>query len=963
MGDLIDFASQAIKPFTTLPAEQQQAAQESADYARNAALDFSSRGIVGKAVDVGKMALGGLGYVTSPVTALGRAFVSKPVEEATGVPHQYTDMALSLLPLGSKIPAVNAALDTGKELVAGGKVPALGLTRLPGDRPRETIASSALNVDGRIFTGPSHADAVGYAIEKGGVDARAIDEKIKANDFGYLTSEGRYVSEEEAAKIAGVDRKDITFPAKQSAAEVGRAGNINLSKITGPDEIHNLLTETAQTSPEVQGAGRGVISLGEQEQLARETGMTVDDLLKRTKGEAFNAERAVAARNLLTTSAQDVFRRAKAAQGGSDADVAAFMESLTRHRAIQEQVSGLTAEAGRALGSFRIPAGFDEAKALKKIIGDAGGRQNAEDIAAAVQNLDPDKLGTFTANVFRPTWKDKARTLWLNLVLSNPTTHAANTTSNFLTLFASQIPEAVGSGIINAVTGGKGDTLTQAGARLYGYVSGMRAGFANAGKTIATGVAPSEGSKLELARFQPFGQGAGRILTGPTTAMSAEDELFKGMATTGEMYSQAAGMAQKEGLSILKDPAAFRQRVVDLASNPTPDMLDAAAKHAEYVTFQSPLGKIGQASMNLRKEIPGGWFVMPFVRTPANIFKYAAERTPAGLAMSDVRDNLMGKNGIAARNTQMSRMALGTGAATALASWAAEGRITGAGPTDPNMAALYREQGIPPYSIKFGDKWYSYRRLDPFASVIGPVADLVELGKASEGPDADKIGGMIVTALSNNLVNKTYLSGISDFFAALNDKSGTMGDRWIQSMAGSLVPAGVAGAARIEDPVLRDARGIVDTLRSRIPFASEDLAPRRTRVFGDVIKRDEALGPDWLSPVTVSPQKNDPVIGEMIRLGVTPGPPQRKIRGEDLTPQQFSEYQRLAGERTRERLTPIVTGLTWPTLSDAEKEKAIQKEIVAARNFARNAVLPKPKKGEVVAPPDQPFGNSMFGGQ
>ena len=79
--------------------------------------------------------------------------------------------------------------------------------------------------------------------------------------------------------------------------------------------------------------------------------------------------------------------------------------------------------------------------------------------------------------------------------------------------------------------------------------------------------------------------------------------------------------------------------------------------------------------------------------------------------------------------------------------------------------------GWQPYSINVGGKWYSYRRLDPFASLLGPVADFVELSKQIPSTDRDKLCAAVVTALASNLINKTYLpaSAISQLpFTTLN---------------------------------------------------------------------------------------------------------------------------------------------------------------------------------------------------
>src|SRR3546814_5436897 len=84
--------------------------------------------------------------------------------------------------------------------------------------------------------------------------------------------------------------------------------------------------------------------------------MTADELWRRRQGQALNAEQALAARQLVSKSGNELVNLAKRVKRGSDADLAAFRQPWVRHVAIQEQVSGMTAEAGRALQSFRMIA-------------------------------------------------------------------------------------------------------------------------------------------------------------------------------------------------------------------------------------------------------------------------------------------------------------------------------------------------------------------------------------------------------------------------------------------------------------------------------------------------------------------------------------------------------------------------------------------------------------------------------
>src|SRR3546814_12677927 len=74
--------------------------------------------------------------------------------------------------------------------------------------------------------------------------------------------------------------------------------------------------------------------------------------------------------------------------------------------------------------------------------------------------------------------------------------------------------------------------------------------------------------------------------------------------------------------------ASERQaRYAELRDNPTPAMIEAADKQAQYLTFQKPLGPGGRGIQQFANEVPGAKLVIPFVRTPINILKFAAERS------------------------------------------------------------------------------------------------------------------------------------------------------------------------------------------------------------------------------------------------------------------------------------------------------------------------------------------------
>jgi hypothetical protein len=70
----------------------------------------SMKGLADAALGAGKVALGGIGYVASPLSALYRAVLGQPVEDVTGIPREYTEFAAQLATPGIGFPRAPGAV-------------------------------------------------------------------------------------------------------------------------------------------------------------------------------------------------------------------------------------------------------------------------------------------------------------------------------------------------------------------------------------------------------------------------------------------------------------------------------------------------------------------------------------------------------------------------------------------------------------------------------------------------------------------------------------------------------------------------------------------------------------------------------------------------------------------------------------------------------------------------------------
>ena len=191
------------------------------------------------------------------------------------------------------------------------------------------------------------------------------------------------------------------------------------------------------------------------------------------------------------------------------------------------------------------------------------------------------------------------------------------------------------------------------------------------------------------------------------------------------------------------------------------------------------------------------------------------------------------------------------------------------------------------------------------------------MGQVDEAT-ADQLATAAVLSIVQNMSSKTYMSGVTEFLDAL-DSSSTDPEannyklnRWLQRLAGSMVPASVANIERVMSPEMSAPYGYLDRIKSRIPGFSEDLPPRRN-IFGEPVVLEGGIGPDIMSPIYTSTDKKDPVADEIVRQKTSLSMPRRVVNNVELSPQQYDRYVLLySGEGLK--------GTKGKKLKDALKE-------------------------------------------
>ena len=401
------------------------------------------------------------------------------------------------------------------------------------------------------------------------------------------------------------------------------------------------------------------------------------------------------------------------------------------------------------------------------------------------------------------------------------------------------------------------------------------------------------------------------------------------------LVREASLIADKQGLKG-KEKADFIIKYKDDNFNPDSSaLMQYSMEEAQYLTFtkelqDKTLGKVIQEATN---KIPYLRFVVPFVRTPTNILKFAFERTPFVTVLKEERQRLLAEfNSADPILKARARGKVVTGALTVggLIDVAFNNReyITGGGPSNEREKEALMATGWRPYSIKIGDTYFSYQRLDPLATPLGVVADLVETGIREEASFDESLlehaTTSMVLALTRNATNKSYLAGIQMWADALGDP-----DRYVEKLgrnyAGSLVPNLISQTADYDTQAIKETRSVMDAVKRKLGMRGS--LDTKRNILGEEYVAEQWMGTGFINPIQLSTKKNDPILTEMASLNHAFRNPPPSLGGQiDLL-----EYENDKGQSANDRQLELLKTVKLRGLS----LRQTLNKLIKSRNYQR----------------------------
>lgn len=292
-----------------------------------------------------------------------------------------------------------------------------------------------------------------------------------------------------------------------------------------------------------------------------------------------------------------------------------------------------------------------------------------------------------------------------------------------------------------------------------------------------------------------------RIVATPGRVIASQDEGFKAAAYVFERNALAYRGAKAFEDSLLAqgvDPAqaASRaaERLVELKKNPPPEIDAAAVDFGKMLTFSRDLDGFAKSVQQFSNKNVLTKTTLPFVRTPTWLLSEGLQHSYFAPLSKQWRKDMAA--GGAQADLAAAKFGLGSMFMAAATSLAVEGKITGGGPSNPELRKAYMRDGWRPYAVTLDEGEYdedflkflngfkfldpsigknkklyiSLRGLDPIARPFAMAADYVEYARYED--DEDEIGQVAVGALFglyNSVAEAPFMQAASSMVGILGN--------------------------------------------------------------------------------------------------------------------------------------------------------------------------------------------------
>ena len=373
---------------------------------------------------------------------------------------------------------------------------------------------------------------------------------------------------------------------------------------------------------------------------------------------------------------------------------------------------------------------------------------------------------------------------------------------------------------------------------------------------------------------------------------------------------------------------------------PTQEAVEYATRRAQEATFRE--ANALAVSINKLKGTKAGLIfeaAIPFTKTPANILTTGARYSPIGVVQSAIQ--LIHKENPSKVIETFSKGLTGSGLTMMGFYMAKNGLARGQYEDNSKVEALKQASGELPNSIITPQGSYTIDWAQPAAIPFFMGVDMAESLKNNGNDDYVQAAWDALMAGGDTLINQSMLKGVMDLFGGY----GSATEKVMQLPVNYLqqaFPTALGQVARINDPLKRQidyssgASRTLTGLQAKTPGLSKDLPVKRD-ILGHPQKYGEGILnviQQFISPGYIAKKSDDPIVNELSRLYDSEGSeflPRATVykftkdkTDYKLTNDEVSEFQRVMGEYTKDKLEALIYSSEYNSLTDAEKAKKIK---------------------------------------
>ena len=571
---------------------------------------------------------------------------------------------------------------------------------------------------------------------------------------------------------------------------------------------------------------------------------------------------------------------------------------------------------------------------------------------AEIQKMMTDKL---------PPDKNSRLKSWMRIsMLFNPKTQVRNVVGNALIMPVNSISDVISSKV-DKIIAKKTGVRTTGTTDIKALLKGIKKGAYEATNDYKKGINTKDmdGNRFEISNQKSFSE---KNLIGKS--LNRTEALLNYVMDVGDrVFSEAAFENSLQNQMTLNNTTEVTQEMIDIAH--TEALQRTWNDNNNYTKFvldvRRGLNKIKVAGYGL------GDVLIPFAKTPANLTKAIVDYSPAGL-VSTITKGINLKNSLSngqytAKMQHQFVQSLGKATAGTMLyvlgiALAKAGITSGESDDDKDTRDFIKNAlGISSYSIKIGDKSFTYDWAQPIAAPLSITANVVNSKKNKETALSEAIIGSLDTA-GSILLEQSFLSSLNDVLSDNNGvASGIVNE--VLELPSRAIPTFAKQIADLVDDTQRQTyeydspiKTAKNKIIAKLPGVSKTLSPS-VDTMGREIKKyggKSNIFNVFLNPANVNTKNISESAKEIYRLykvtgdqtimpRVSPYYINQKNEKVILTTEQRANYSKVSGQIIEDNLKILLSNNNYQKLNDTEKSEIIKNIVDYSYNKARKDVV------------------------